>query len=229
MLQSTNEFQNTGFPGGFGGFGGGGGFGAFGLIGLLGLNSLNRDGRRDCDDGGGSRVFEAAILSKLGTIEGAVPLAASAIQNSILEQSLGFTSQLNQSTLSQLQATTNVKDTVQNGTTALLLNNAQNTQQLLQAICGLGSKIDQNRISELETELSESRSHGRSREVEVNVSQTVQQVQAQQQQQQQMQSLFTVVSSLANDLQLVKQGQTIFNSGTMAASGTQAAANTKVN
>jgi hypothetical protein len=42
-------------------------------------------------------------------------------------------------------------------------------------------------------------------------------------------NLSACVANLANDVQVVRQGQTIFNSGTMAASGTQAAANTKVN
>lgn len=78
--------------------------------------------------------------------------------------------------------------------------------------------------------------HARAREIEVNVTQSVAQTQtainAQSQQQQQLQALIqlsAVVSNLANDIQVVRQGQTIFNSGTMAASGTQAAANTKVN
>lgn len=55
--------------------------------------------------------------------------------------------------------------------------------------------------------------------------------QAQAQQQQQLallQSLVPTVNALIGDIQAVKQGQVIFNSGTMAASGTQAAANTKV-
>ena len=42
-------------------------------------------------------------------------------------------------------------------------------------------------------------------------------------------ALSAAVNNLANDVQVVRQGQTIFNSGTMAASGTQTAANTKVN
>ena len=55
-------------------------------------------------------------------------------------------------------------------------------------------------------------------------------MQAQQQQQlQAIVQLNALVGNLANDIQVVRQGQTIFNSGTMAASGTQAAANTKVN
>lgn len=91
-------------------------------------------------------------------------------------------------------------------------------------------------LSVAQSALLESRAIGRSRDVEVNVTQTVTQnqaqLQAQAQQQQQFQilaNLSAVVGNLANDIQVVRQGQTIFNSGTMAASGTQAAANTKVN
>jgi hypothetical protein len=88
-------------------------------------------------------------------------------------------------------------------------------------------------LSDAKNEIVELRTDGRirdrGRETEINVTQTVTQNQQQAQFQAQLQGLFGVISNLANDLQLVKQGQTIFNSGTMAASGTQAAANTKVN
>lgn len=230
-----------GWGGGWGGFGGG--FGGGGIVeGLIlgavlgngrgfGFNGNNRDGC--CDNDG--RVFAATTLSKLGNIEGAIPLAASTIQNSLLEQTNAFSNQINQANIAQLGATSQVKDSVQNGVTALLLNNNQNTQSILSAICGLGSKMDQNTITQLQTELMEQRGAFRSKETEVNVTQTVSQNQAQQQfqaqQQQQFQilaNLGTCMQNLANDIQVVKQGQTIFNSGTMAASGTQAAANTAV-
>jgi len=55
------------------------------------------------------------------------------------------------------------------------------------------------------------------------------QIQAQaQQQSQDVAGLRYALNALIGDIQAVRQGQVIFNSGTMAASGTQAAANTKV-
>jgi hypothetical protein len=90
-------------------------------------------------------------------------------------------------------------------------------------------------LATAEAALLEQRAIGRSAATEVNVTQTVTQaqvqLQAQAQQQQQFQilaNLSATVANLANDIQVVRQGQTIFNSGTMAASGTQAAANTRV-
>lgn len=238
-IQSDANFMGSPFGWGGGGFGGGfnnGGIGGLGLVGLIGLNSLGRDGdRRCCDDNGSlnSSVLGASILGKLGDIEGAVPLAASQIQNSLLDQTGTLSNTINQSGLANLQATAGVKDTVQNAATGILLNQNSNTQSILSAICGLSSKIDANLITQLQTELLESRSIGRSREVEINVSQNVNQqqaqLQAQAQQQQQFAALFNCVNALVGDIQAVKQGQVIFNSGTMAASGTQAAANTKVN
>lgn len=228
-----------------GGFGGFGGFGEGGLLGGLVVGSLlggrgfggfGRDGVGcipHCGDGGGnitSTILGANILSTLGDISGAIPLASLQTQNAILEQTGALSNQMNQSNLAQLAATAGVKDAVQNGTTAVLLNASQNTQAVLGAICNLSSKIDQNLISQLQTELSESRHAGRARDIEVNVTQNATQVAQQQQNQIQLASLFGVVSNLANDLQTIKQGQIIFNGagGVMTASGTQAASNTKV-
>jgi|SRR6478736_3067061 len=224
-MSLTGNLETNAIGGGYGGFGGG--WGGIAPIGLFGVaNGLfGRDGRRE-DCGGGNvandnninqTIFGTSVLNKLGNIEAAIPLGALSTQNALLEQTIALNSTANQNNLSQLQATAGVKDTVQNSATVLL-----------GAINAIGSKIDQNRISELETQLAQERNSFRSREVEVNVNQTVSQAQAQAQTQAQIQGLFGVLSNLANDLQAVKQGQVIFNSGTMAASGTQAAANTKV-
>jgi len=75
----------------------------------------------------------------------------------------------------------------------------------------------------------------RGRESEINITNTntatAQQFQVQGQQQQQLQILANLaaeIRNLAGDIQAVRQGQVVFNSGTMAGSATQAAANTKV-
>lgn len=219
--------------GGFGGFGGGG-WGGIAPIGLFGVaNGLfGRDGRGDCGDGNNNAVFGATILGKLGDIEGAIPLAAANIQNAMLSQTAGLTDSINQAGLANLAATANVKDTVNATATAALINANNNTNSILGAICQLGSKIDQNTITDLQTQLLRAESHGRSRETEVNITQSVNQnqaqLQAQAQTQAQFNALFAGLNALVGDIQAVKQGQVIFNSGTMAASGTQAAANTNV-
>lgn len=225
-----------GFGGGFGGFGGGcnsgiGGLGLFGLVGLNGLGGRDRDCGHDRDGLSGT-ILGANILGKLGDIEGAVPLAAANIQNALLTQTAGLTDQINQAGLANLAATAGVKDTVNATATAALINANNNTNSILGAICQLSSKIDQNTITDLQTQLLRAENHGRSRETEVNITQSVNQVQAQAQaqaqQQAQFKDLYTCINALVGDIQAVKQGQVIFNSGTMAASGTQAAANTKV-
>jgi hypothetical protein len=191
--------------GGFGGMGGGGT-----ILGLLLGSLINRNGGLfgGNGDGGGAAVNQLTsdlILSKLGCIEGAIPLSACQTQNTILEQTNELNLLLNQNNNSQLMATAGVKDAVNASASLLLQAGNQNTQTVITAINGLSSKIDQNTISELQSRVAELSSHGRSREVEVNVSQQVNQVQAQAQSQQQMQQLLSVFSALHADIQSVKQ------------------------
>lgn len=93
----------------------------------------------------------------------------------------------------------------------------------------------QRQLAVAQSALLEERHSSRIRDVEISVnqSQVATQVQGQQQGQAQQQlqissAILAALNNLAGDIQAVKQGQVIFNSGTMAASGTQAAANTKV-
>lgn len=231
-IQSDSNFLGgPGFGGGFGGLGGNG----IGAVGLIGLNTLfDRGDRRHDGDGGNCNesIFAATTLSKLGSIEGSIPLAALGTQNAILEQTNALGNTINQANLSQLMASSAVKDSVQNSAAAALINANNNTQAILGAICGLGSKIDANTITDLQTQLLRAESNGRNRETEVNITQSVNQnqsqLQAQAQTQAQFSALFAGLNALVGDIQAVKQGQVIFNSGTMAASGTQAAAATKV-
>jgi hypothetical protein len=174
------------------GFGlGGGGIGALLLLALLGGRGFGGHGR-DCDNDAA-----LAILGKLGSIEGSVPLVGANIQNSILEQTGVLGNQISQVGLAQLAATAGVKDSVQNSATAILQNASSNTQSILSAICGLSSKLDSNQIADLQRQLAvaqlastEDRLRHHSDGVEVRVSQNVNQVQAQAQQQQQFVGLF---------------------------------------
>lgn len=186
-MENRTDLLSSGINGGagFGGFGGGGigAFGLVGLIGLLGRDGLGRGGEDNCQR-------DLLLMSKLGAIEGAIPTAALQTQNALLEQTIGLNGQIGA-----------VKDTIQNSVLALSTQAANNTQQLASAICGLGSKIDQNLISQLQTELLEERGRGRARETEVNVTQNVNQQQAQLQAQAQFNSLVGLVHTLAGEIQ----------------------------
>lgn len=231
---------------------GGGGFGANNgmnnmwpiiLLALLGRGrggGLFGGGDGDCG-GGGDAVNQLTlnqVLAKLGTLEGAVPLAACDVQNSILEQTNALQSTLNENNIAQLQATTNVKDTVQNATAVLLNQGNQNTQAILQAVAAVGTKIDTNTIADLQRQLAvaqsretEERHHSRIREVEVNVSQQVNQQQRQDQFQAQVQAQFGSLFGILNGIAVNnnRSNQDILNLGTMLASGVQTPTTTQVN
>ena len=229
----------------------GGGFGQGGMWPLILLALLGRNGQGggifgggECG-GGGDAVNQLTlnqVLGKLGTLEGAIPLTACETQNGILEQTNALTNILNQNNIAQLVATAGVKDTVVNTGSVLLNAGNQNTQAILQAVAAVGTKIDSNTIADLQRQLGVAQNvafeervhrHAEGQKVEVNqsVQNTATAIAAQAQQQQQQQQLIEIghfLRDLAGDLQTVKQGQVIFNSGLMAGSGTQAAANTKV-
>lgn len=214
------------------------------LLGRGGRGGLFGGSDGGCDGGGDAvnQITLNQVLAKLGTIEGQVPLVGSQVQNSILEQTNALQSVLNQNNIAQLVAHGNTKDAVTNTGAVLLNAQSQNTQAILQAVAAVGTKIDTNTIADLQRQLgvaqareTEERNHRHIEATKVEVTQSVNQnqaqLQAQLQQQQQQQSiieLHSLVRDLVGDIQAVKQGQVIFNSGLMAGSGTQAAANTKV-
>jgi hypothetical protein len=119
--------------------------------------------------------------------------------------------------------------------TATALAVANSTKEILAALNDQNVANLQRQLTVAESTLAEDRARSRSREVEVNVTQSVTQNQNQlnfqQQQQQQFQilaQLGAAVGNLANDIQSVKQGSVVFNSGRMMDSGNQHAANTRV-
>lgn len=205
------------------------------------------------------------IMAKLGSIEGAIPLAEAQVQLALA----GSTA-----TITAAQAVTNkgVSDAIaaslasQNNINVNVLQQGSATREAvasygvanltatkdaqfaITAAVAAGNKeilaaLNANEIGNLQRQLTvadldrrDEANRGRVRESEINITNTntatAQQLQTQTQQQQQLQLLVqqnALLSNLCNDIQVVRQGQTIFNSGTMAASGTQAAANTKVN
>lgn len=87
--------------------------------------------------GGGDAINQITlnqVLSKLGTLEGQVPLVGSQVENSILEQTNALTNILNQNNIAQLVAQSNTKDAVTNTGAVLLNAGNQNTQAILQAV-----------------------------------------------------------------------------------------------
>jgi hypothetical protein len=245
------------YGGGFGS-GDGGLLGAAVLLGLVGNGGFGRgrdngDGCCDHDHSDNNNPYIAAILSNLNNIATAIPTTAletqGTINNAIGSLALGIQQGLSSvkdsvqsAATANLLATNAVANQV--GVTALqtviaIGNDGDKTRAQGQEIKDLINSVNtQNLNRELavaEARLARRETDSRMREVEVNVSQTVnqQQVQAQAQLQQQQQAQFLAgilaeVRNLAGDIQAVKQGQVIFNSGAMTASGTQAAANTKV-
>lgn len=232
------------------------GMGGGGLFGGLILGSLLRNGNGGLFGGNGDGAGGAAAVSaintntKLDSIATAIPAAAANTQNSILQQTIelgnlnaatnlglcnGFASAKDATQtamLANLTATTGVKDAVQNSAFALaaaVQNDGDKTRALIQSVTDaqLNRELGVAQTALLEARLRE-HSTAASRGVEVNVAQSVAQNQQQQQFQAQFQTITGVLGSLVGELQAIKQGQVVFNSGTMTGSATQAAANTRV-
>lgn len=236
--------QITRGGGGFGFGGGGGGMLGGLLIGaLLGNNGgLFGGNRRD----GGDCVNQSDLNGQtLGDIKAAIPLAEAQVQLALAG---------NQSAITQLIAS--VANQLQNGQTALLLQSANQTNQLQQSICDVDTNVDRtatatqaavlnserriadlitnNRISDLEQQLtvaqlreSEQRSINREQSNSHNVTVTMNQAQAQQQQQMQaLQFQFAQLCSGVNQFAKATNSQVVV--GSTGVAGTQTANPTNV-
>jgi hypothetical protein len=168
MPDTHYDLNSSGVGGYGGGFGGGwgGGFGGFGLFGLIGLLGRRGFGGDDCD--GGNRhadcheaIFNSTVLSKLGTLEAAIPLATAAInanttaaavsvkdniQNQTLFQSQAFSSLA----LAGQQGMANLKDSVQAGAaiTNASIGNLKDTVQIGIAAQGADARELANLINQ---------------------------------------------------------------------------------
>ncbi len=191
---------------------------------------------------GAQMDLNASISNSTGSIIAAVGTGNAGIMNN-----LNMQTQMNQKGFSDTQATV----VAQGNANMLATKDAsilaeRNAWMLNQAITADGDKTraliqsidktnDSRTITQLSNEITELRNEGRLRGVEGNITisnnnaatANAQQQQAQQQQQLQYQIL-NYLHGLNGDLQNIKQGQVIFNSGAMTGSGTQAAANTRV-
>jgi hypothetical protein len=219
-----------------------------GLIGGLVLGQLFNRGRGGFgggDDGccdNGHRDVSPAHAAYAAWVPTVALETQNALQVAIAQLALGIQ-----------QGLSNVKDSVQANGTANLIATKDNAKDI--AVSTLQTQIAitadgaltrellvkfnndnlQRELTVAQTALMEERlrGHAASQKVEVNqtVTNTATAIAAQQQQQQQRQDIIELghlVRDLHGDLQAVKQGQVIFNSGLMAGSGTQSAANTKV-
>ena len=208
------------------------------LLAMLGRRGLGGDDT-PADAGCARTALTQTIVEAVGDIRAQVPQVALETQNQICQSMASLA-------LGTQQGFANVKDSVQTlgalnltATQGVSKDVATGTLSNQIAITADGEKTRalliafnndnlQRQLTVAQSALSEERVHRHSDGVEVRVNQTVQQAQAQNQQQAQLQGLVGLVANLANDIQAVRQGQVIFNSGTMAASGTQAAANTRL-
>lgn len=213
-------------------------------------------GGDDCGSGGGTAINQLTlteVLSKLGTIEGQIPLTALQSQNALQAA-------ISQLALGTQQGFANNKDATQAALFALTNDHAAINQnvsaqgcQTRESVQNDGDKTrallvsrfqmeDATRIAEqnarivaLETRCDNDRRHS---EQTLQITNTNTAVAAQSQFQQQQQQQFQIDSALEraigritnsfNQTMIARQGQDIVNLGTMTASGTQASANTQV-
>lgn len=218
----TNVFKpHTGGAAGYGmdglGFGGGGGGGL--LAGLLfGALIGNRNGGglfggNGNGDSAGLVVNEIAtteVLSKLGDIQGAIPLSAAQTQNSILQQTISISQGLNQ-----------LGNTVMNGSTTNLLATKDLSTQVAQGNAVILQAIAQNEAQALRDKLFALDASNRALGTEVNVTQNVNQMQQQAQQQAQLQGISAFLGTLPG---IFQRGQNeLINIGSGTVSGNTAA------
>jgi len=183
-----------------------------------------------------------ATMNQLGLLAGQASITKSV--SDAIASSLASQNNLNVNILNSAAATkesiaafgvANLTAT-QNAQTAVTASINASTKEIISALNDQNVANLQRQLTVAEQALLERNAVLRSRETEINITNTntanAQQMQTQNQQQQQFQilaNLAATVSNLANDIQVVRQGQVTFNSGTMVGSGTQSAANTKVN
>lgn len=254
MLQNAPEYNSVGGGFGFPGFGGGFGFGGGGILEGLLFGSLlsgrgglfGRDGRGDCGCGvggglgaaalaaglGGNPSFEAAILSKLGNLEAAVPLSTAAINAQTAASASSLKDTLQGQTLFQSQAFAGVKDSIQATYAGLSAQNCETQNMIQSTACDIKQTVrndgDATRalINTIEREnllrqLEDERHDRRGRDTEINVTNNINQMQMQQQQQQQFNGLISSFHALLGQLQFQNQrataGSVQFGTGNVAA------------
>jgi len=245
---------------------GAGGFGA-GLVGGVLGGLLFGGGRRgglfggggDCDNGGGgaetrieSDIFGTAVLSKLGSIEAAIPLASAQTENVILQQTNAITNLASQAQLANQMGFERTGDRVQAVGTVLLAAINNTNQNVLETACRTQAAIAASEtaiLSRIDRQEIDTLRHERDRfersvevnalrsQVEVNQTVTTTQSQAQAQQQQQLQfqdlncrlnRLFDIVNIVHQEARATNNNVIAGNTGAVT-TGAQTSTPTNVN
>jgi hypothetical protein len=212
----TNVFKpHTGGAGGYGmdgsGFGGNGGgllagllFGA--LIGNRNGGWLGGAGGEGAASGVVNQIATTEVISKLGDIQGAIPLTAAQTQNAILSQSNQIA-----------QGLTQLGNTVMNGNTQNLLATKDLSTQVAQGNAVILQAIAQNEAQALRDKLFALDASNRALGTEVNVTQNVNQMQQQAQQQAQLQGISSLLAGVVPLIyQRATNDQINIGSGTMS-------------
>lgn len=182
------------------GFGGLGGGGILGLIALLGILRGGRGGLFGGDDGGCDNgaverpVFNAAVLSKLGNIEGSIPTTAlqtqNALQGALAQLALGISNGFAQTGDRIQNATYLLSKELCDVNQNVSSQGCQTREVVLQTKAEVLTELKNNRISELEDQVRTLKSHDHVRESEVRINNTLTNTSVQQQQQSQLQAQF---------------------------------------
>lgn len=236
-----------GYGGGWGGDCGLGGLGGGGLLlgALLGRSLFNHDGdgRRNGGEGCERPVFDAAILGKLGTLEGAVPLVGSQTQTAIalstgqittnaLQVALGQAGQATAIALANQSQIAGVKDSVQAGTFSTAIGIRDDGDKTRALISANENAALNRQLGVLETTLLLER-HGRGFDRDHNslVIQNTNTANAMQQQQQQqgfqIGRLFDMLHCCDQNIRATNQAINI--GGTQLATPTNTSTNNRVN
>ena len=154
------------------------------------------------------------VMAKLGTIEGAIPLAEAQVQLAIagstasinqnianglqvaIQGQAGINKNIADAIASSLASQNNINQNILTTTAGLQLQASQNTGAILAEINRLNTDNLSRQLTVADLDRRDEVNRGRTREVEVNVAQTVNQVQAQAQQQQQQQQITTLLTHL---------------------------------
>ena len=200
------------------------------------------------------QVSTTAILGKLATLEGAVPLAQANTENVILQQTNSLTGAIGSLALGTQQAFSNVKDAVQGGTLANSIafcgvnSNIATSEARLAAQMAAGFNETQSLINRINTENisrelvtaqnkiieleGDRRADRHASDARIHVEQTVNQAQAQAQTQaqaQQINDLATTLRFALSEIQSVRQAASNVNFGVQGANTqSNAASNNRV-
>ncbi len=171
-----------------------------------------------------NNIQESLVLNKLGSIEAAIPFTALETQLAIMNS---------QNAIQSVAVTNATAQALANSATLQAINaDGDRTRSLIT----LSEIATLNReLGVAQTALMEERFARRSRESEINITNTNTNTNAQAQAQFQAQrqevalaNLAATVAAIAGDVNIVRQGQSTVNFGTMTGSGTQAANATQV-